>query len=307
VITDFHFIRTWWLLALVPLALLVRILHRREDASQAWHGIVAPHLLPFLLSGENRRTRFSPLLFISIGWLVAVVAIAGPTWRREPEPFADDTAALAIVVYVSPSMMTEDVQPGRLARSVQKIHDLLALRRGAKTALIAYAGTAHRVMPATSDEGIINIFAQALDPKIMPSEGSAAVEALRLADEALNDAGGGSILWITDSIAPEQAAALQDWRRHSNSKVRLLAPLLEGGELEMLTASACAADASIIRLTTDDADVNEVARSAKFVSSSAGGHGDQWEESGYWLTPLLAGLLLPFFRKGWMTSTAARK
>ena len=58
-ITDFHFIRPWWLLALVPLALLVRILHRREDASQAWHGIVAPHLLPFLPDVVACNGRFS--------------------------------------------------------------------------------------------------------------------------------------------------------------------------------------------------------------------------------------------------------
>ena len=140
-----------------------------------------------------------------IGWFVAVLAIAGPTWRREPSPFADDTAALAIVVKVSPSMTTEDVQPSRLTRATQKIHDLLKQRAGAKTSLIAYAGTAHVVMPATTDGGIIDTFAQALDPKIMPKDGDAAADALRLAEQTLAEAGSGSILWITDSIAPEQS------------------------------------------------------------------------------------------------------
>ena len=213
-IGDFHFIRPWWLLALVPAPAALGD-PTREDAAQAWHGIVAPHLLPFLVQGQDRRARFSPLHLIATGWLVAVLAIAGPTWRREPAPFADDTAALAIVVKVSPSMMTEDVQPSRLARAVQKIHDLLEQRRGAKTALIAYAGTAHVVMPATTDEGIIDTFAQALDPKIMPADGDAAAEALRLADQTLAEAGSGSILWITDSIAPEQAAPLAAWRKSS--------------------------------------------------------------------------------------------
>jgi Ca-activated chloride channel family protein len=302
---DFHFIRPLWLLALIPLAFLVLGIRRRQDGSRAWHGIVAPHLLPFLLSGEDRSARISLLLFIGVGWLMTVIAVAGPAWRREPAPFADDTAALAIVVAVSPSMMTEDVQPGRLARAVEKIHDLLSLRRGAKSALIAYAGSAHRVMPPTSDESIINTFAQALDPKIMPVQGDAAAGALRLADAALQEAGGGSILWITDAIAPEQLSALQNWRRQSRTQVQLLAPLLEGGELETLSRNARSADAEIIRLTPGDADVKKLARAAKFVSSSGGARGDQWEESGYWLTPLLAGLLLPFFRKGWMTSTAA--
>lgn len=304
---DFHFIRPWWLTAIVPLGLLLWAIHRRQDATQPWHGVVAPHLLPYLLSGQTKARRFSPLLLIALGWLATVVAIAGPTWRREPAPFADDTAALAIVVQVTPAMMTEDVQPSRLARGVQKIHDLLARRRGAKTALIAYAGTAHRVMPATTDEGIINTFAQALDPKIMPGDGDVAAEALRLADQALADAGGGSILWIADSVAPEQAAALAVWRQHSSTPVHLLPPLLPGEELEALTRSARAAEVSLVKLSTDDADVSELAHAAKFSTAASGELSARWQESGYWLTPLLAALLLPFFRQGWMVPTAARE
>jgi Ca-activated chloride channel family protein len=306
VIGDFHFLRPWLLLALLPCALLWWAIWRRQDAAQAWHGIVAPHLLPFLLRGEARRSRFAPLHLIGLGWIVAIIAVAGPTWRREPAPFADDTAALAIVIKVSPSMMTEDVQPSRLARSVQKIHDLLAQRRGAKTALIAYAGTAHIVMPATTDEGIIDTFAQALDPKIMPEDGDAAAEALRLADQTLTEAGAGSILWITDSIAPEQVTPLAEWRKKSATTVRLLPPLLAGGELTALAGRAQVAEVSIVHLAADDADVSTLARAAKFATAATGELSDRWEESGYWLTPVLAALLLPFYRRGWMAQTANR-
>lgn len=301
---DFHFIRPWWMLALVPLALLVWAIRRRQDAEQAWRGIVAPHLLPFLLSGQSRQSRFSPLLLIAIGWFLTVIAIAGPTWRREPAPFADDTAALAIVVKVGPSMMTEDVQPSRLTRAVQKVHDLMSERRGAKTALLAYAGTAHQVMPPTTDGGIIDTFAQALDPKIMPGDGDAAADALLLADQALS--GSGSILWITDSIATEQTAPLSAWRGKSRTPVRLLPPLLPGAEFDALKEAARSVDATVVRLSADNSDVSEVARSAKFATVATSEKSDRWQESGYWLTPFLAALLLPFFRKGWMAATASR-
>ena len=303
---DFHFLRPWWLLAFIPCALLVWAIRRREDAAQSWHGIVAPHLLPFLLQGRNDRARFTPLHLIAIGWFVGVLAIAGPTWRREPSPFADDTAALAILVKVSPSMTTGDVQPSRLTRATQKIHDLLKLRAGAKASLIAYSGTAHIVMPATSDAGIIDAFAQALDPKIMPEDGDAAAEALRLAEQTLADSGSGSILWITDSIAPEQNAALNAWRKSSDTPVRLLAPLLPGAELDALLSRAKGMDAKVVRLAADDADVTTLARAAKFATTANAEKSERWQESGYWLTPLLAVLLLPFYRRGWMTSTAGR-
>ena len=305
-IGDFHFIRPWCLLALVPLALLVWAIRRRQDSAQPWRGIIAPNLLPFLLSGTTQRKILSPLLLIAIGWTVSVVAIAGPTWRREPAPFAEDTGALAIIVKISPSMKTEDVQPNRLTRSVQKIKDLLKLRPGAKTALIAYAGSAHVVMPATTDDGIIDTFAQALDPKIMPSDGDAAADALRLSDQTLSGAGSGSILWITDGVAPEQSAPLSQWRKKSSTPVRLLPPLLSGSELDALKENARSAGANLVRLSADDSDVQSLARAAKFSTAVTDESSNRWNESGYWLTPLIAALMLPFFRKGWMVRTSAQ-
>jgi Ca-activated chloride channel family protein len=306
-ITDFHFLRPWFFLALIPLGLLVWAMLRRQDAAQPWRGIVAPHLLPHLLSGEENKARFGPLHLLAVGWLVAIVAMAGPTWRHEPAPFAEETAALAVVVKVSPSMITEDVQPSRLARSTEKIHDLLKQRGGAKTSLVAYAGTAHVVMPATTDAGIIDSFAQSLDPKIMPADGDAAAAALKLAEQTLADSGGGSILWISDGIAPEQGTALSAWRQGSRTEVRLFPPLLPGSEREAVENAARVVRADVVELTADDADVVKLASAAKFASVTGGEAGGRWAESGYWLTPLLAALLLPFFRKGWMVSTGATR
>ena len=51
-------------------------------------------------------------------------------------------------------------------------------------------------MPLTMDENIVNTFARSLDPKIMPSDGDAAAEALRFADQTLTTGtGAGSIVW----------------------------------------------------------------------------------------------------------------
>lgn len=297
---PFHFIRPAWLLALVPAALLWWLLRRRNDAKQRWRGIVAPHLLTHLLGSEEKQSRLGPLECIALGWLLTVVAIAGPTWKQEPAPFSDDVAAIAIVVKVSPSMITEDVQPSRLARATIKIHDLLKERGAAKTSLIAYAGSAHVVMPPTKDSGIIDTFAGVLDPKIMPVDGDVAAEALKLADQTLAGAGGGSILWITDSIAAEQNAPLSSWRKSSGTAVRLLPPLLQGPELDAVSAGARSVNASVVRLSADDTDIRQLASAARFASTTGGDSNRRWAESGYWLTPVIAALLLLFFRKGWM-------
>ncbi|MGC4016470.1 MAG: VWA domain-containing protein [Luteolibacter sp.] len=297
-IGDFHFLRPWWLAALLPLLLLLWETRRLSDPGAPWRGIVSPHLLPYLMhsAGSERKGGLYWLLF-AIG-ITTVVALAGPAWQREPSPFADDTAALAVVVEVTSSMEAEDLPPNRLARSLEKLHDLLKRRGGSKTALVVYAGSAHLVMPATVDSNIIDTFAQSLAPRIMPSDGDAAAAALQEADRALAVAGGGSILWITDGVAPEELAAVERWRKTSRTPVRILAPI----PIESI------AGAKVIPIVPDDSDVVELERGANFSSPApvAGEHDDRWKDAGYWMTPLVVLLLLPLFRRGWMPAAAAR-
>ena len=65
-------------------------------------------------------------------------------------------------------MRSNDVLPTRLERARIKILDLVAARTGARTALIAYAGSAHVVIPPTTDIDVIKPFLEGLDPAIMP-------------------------------------------------------------------------------------------------------------------------------------------
>ncbi|MCC6491569.1 MAG: VWA domain-containing protein [Pirellulales bacterium] len=304
-ISAFHFLRPWWLVAIVPAALLWTALRRSGSGQARWRSIVAPHLLPYLLVESRSQSKWNPADLAAVGWVLSIIAVAGPAWRQEPTPFADDVAALAVVVRVTPSMMTDDVQPSRLARSVEKIEDLLKLRRGAKTSLVAYSGTAHIVMPTTTDDGVIKTCAQALAPAIMPREGDAPADALRLADETLADAGGGSILWIADGVAPEQQSALAAWRRKSETPVRLLAPLRAGDELTSVETAAQVVNASSIHLAADDADVQQVAHAARFAPALGGDKLTHWQEAGYWLTPAIVLLTLLFFRRGWMAPASA--
>lgn len=60
-------------------------------------------------------------------------------------------------------------------------------------------------------------------------------------------------------------------------------------------------------MSPDDADVATLARAATYVSADAAGRSDRWQEAGYWLTPIVCGLILPFFRRGWLTPTGERR
>lgn len=77
--------------------------------------------------------------------------------------------------------------------------------------------------------------------------------------------------------------------------------------MDALSKAARNTGAEVVRLAADDADVTVLARAAKFATVASGEPGDRWQESGYWLTPVLAALLLAFFRKGWMIPTTANR
>lgn len=300
-----HFLRPWWLLAVIPAALLAWRLWAHEDSGRACRKFIAPHLLPHLLTGRNERSWFCPVVMLLLGWLLSSVALAGPAWQREPAPFAEDSAVLVIVLKVTPSMQSQDVQPSRLARATEKIHDLLKLRPGAKTALFAYAGSTHRVMPLTSDAGIIESFASELSPEIMPVEGAKVGDALLAANKAIVKSGqSGWILWIGDSASPDEIKALGGFQSENRAPVSVLSVSGEGPELDSLKQAASVLDAPLVRVTPDAADVEQLARNTRFSAVAEQSGGDRWKDIGYWLVWPLVVVSLFWFRRGWMVHSS---
>lgn len=303
----FHFLRPGWLLLLPVAGLLVWTITRRTDTHRKWRQFMSPHLLEALLIDQQQAQRRKPLGLLSVLLLVGIISLAGPTWQQQPSPFTQDTAALVIVLKVTPSMLTRDLAPSRLERAVQKIGDLLKQRPGTRTALIAYAGSAHLVMPLTRDANIINTFAVALAPGIMPEAGDNPGFALDLAATQLVSAGdNGSVLWIGDEFLPLEATQLAEGRsRKSPALVMLGAVALnpdspEHGELR---SAAAELGAKLTFISPDESDIETVtsqldAAFAAVIDETA--EGIHWQDAGYWLLfPLLA-LTLFWFRPGWV-------
>jgi len=298
---DFHFLRPLWLLALVPALLIWWGLWRRQDRTASWRKIIDPHLLPHLIVGESKRAGLRPIQLLFVVWVIAAVALAGPAWRMEPSPFADDKAGLMVLLKVSGSMLASDVQPARLERAKHKLRDLLELRKGSPTGLIVYSGSAHLVMPLTRDDRIISIMVEDLTPDLMPVDGDALVPALQLARQMLAESGvAGSVLAIADNVSPSQAQALST--TEFALPVQFLSLQPPSADIDsMLQSAASRLRATVVKLTVDQADVEKVARGAQsgLMARSATSDGARWQDAGYSLLPLLAFVFLMWSRKGW--------
>ncbi|MEQ9465108.1 MAG: VWA domain-containing protein [Haliea sp.] len=323
-----HLMRPLWLLCALPALLFSALLWQQRDRAGGWSQVIAPELLRHLVPEQQQRRRSNLLLLVCVGWLLASIAAAGPSWKKIPQPVEQVEDALVLVLDLSYSMKATDQPPSRLDRARQKLLDLLGTRREGQTGLVAYAGDAHVVTPLTDDTATIANLLPALNPDMMPLPGSDTAGALRLALELLASAGvgGGRILLLTDGVDEDEVSRMGRQLRSAGVTLSVLGlgtaggapmPLPRGGfrrddsgaiviprlEEGPLQALAQAAGGRYQRLRVDNSDLETLlsqAATATETSLAEGLAADAWEDQGYWLIVLLLPLALALFRRGWL-------
>ncbi|MNG65305.1 von Willebrand factor type A domain protein [compost metagenome] len=323
--SAFHFLRPFWLLLLVPALLLPWLWTRRHDLTRRLDGVIAPHLLTALVITPEQRSTLRPVHFLALLLGLGALAAAGPTWTEDQPDFLDNRAPLILAFDLSPSMDADDVPPSRLTAAKHKMHDLLKRRAGARTALIAYAGSAHLVLPATEDPGLLDSFLQALDTALMDRPGK---DVAGVMDQALTllaaEQVPGSLVLITDGADPTQFDAIGQRLKGSDLQVLVLAvgsqdggvlhdaqgrarvdsggrPLLASFDAAGLKGLAQAADAPLGSLTLNDDDLDWIELHAQrhFQAVQDQGREVHWKDAGYWLCWPLALVALLCIRRGW--------
>lgn len=319
-----HFIRPLWLIAL-PMIFLAWWLVRRRDAVQAIIAApIAPHLQDALTMNRDARAGLRAVDGVAALLVFAAIATAGPTWSKQASPWFEETAPLVVAVEVSDSMRANDLQPTRLDRARFKILDLIGARTGSRTALIAYAGSAHIVIPPSSDVDVLKPFLESLDPAIMPEPGSNAVAVLPLANDILGESATiGTVLFVNDGFDSDDITGLAEFSADPTSPalaalivgteaggVALMpdgSPVMAdtGGRLDtrvdpsVLRRVSSEAGVSVIRAAAGDGDIRAVMRAIDSNLRQADDPEAQWRDAGWWfLWPALL-LALPWFRRGW--------
>ncbi len=313
----FHFLRPWWLL-LIPAAIGLHIVLRRAvSAVDQWRDFIAPELLEHLVVGRGKSRRIRPYQLQTGLIILLSLALAGPAWERELTPFTEDRAPLVVALELTGSMLGTDQPPTRLERARHKIRDLLGRRQGARTAVVAYAGSAHAVLPLTDDADLVNLYLESLTPDVMPQPGDRPDRALELAASMLAGEGApGTILFMSDGIDRGYAETFRNTMADSADQLLVLAfgtdagGLLEGGSVSEvapptdragLRAAASAGGGVLVDVTVDESDVASLNRRIQrhLVNAIENDKNLQWRDAGYFLAWPLALFMLLWFRRGW--------
>lgn len=322
---EFHFLRPDWLWLLPPVAILTLALARRRLAPGSWQRIVSPALAPYVLSQKKVRRSGYRWWLMGFAALLAILAQAGPTFKRIELPVFRSEQALVIALDLSRSMDAQDIVPSRLTRARLKILDIVSERRSGQTALVVFSSNAFTVTPLTTDTDTVAALVNSLSTDIMPSRGSFPAAAIRKGLQLLTQAGVpyGEVLLISDggTSGPAEVAArelLDSGYRLSilgvgtvegapiprtgggfitDSNGNIAVPRLDEKSLRTLAA---AGGGRYARLTADNADIeyllsDEIVNAAGTGSSQAT---DQWREEGPWLLLLLLPIAALAFRRG---------
>jgi Ca-activated chloride channel family protein len=321
---SFHFLRPWWLL-IIPFAILIYVLHSfREDIRARWKRVIAPELLEHLIVKKAGRWVIRPIHMVCLGLILSALALAGPAWRREKPPFAEDKAPLVIALDLSQAMDAIDLDPTRLERAKLKIHDLLGARSGARTALFVYAASAHLVVPLTTDDRLFSMYLDALSTSLMPKRGKDTSQLLAAVRDLLREEETpGSVVLVTDGVEPQARAALDRFIKNGQDSVLVLGVGTSQGAPIRASANQFLEDSagrrvfakldvnalkslgdlgvSVTTMTLDDADIRWIQRRVQnhLEATQEKNAQMQWLDEGYWLVLAVGVLAALWFRKGW--------
>lgn len=325
-ISDFHFIRPYWLLAVMPYLAILVLMLRNKLSQGNWAAVCDAALLPYILQEKAAKQSRWQLTTGAAAALLVIIALAGPTWERLPSPVFRNDSALVIALDLSGSMDAADIKPSRLIMARYKIADILKQRKDGQTALLVYAGDAFTVTPLTDDTETIDSQLSALNTDIMPSQGSDTALALQKAVDLFKQAGlqTGRILLVTDGVDVDKTLAtvksldkyplsilavgtddgapiaLPEGGFVKDEQGNIVVAKLNSSELAKL---AQAGNGVYQTITANDADIQTVLANLDKSVQQQGKQNDnllldQWADKGPWLLLLVLPLAALTFRKG---------
>ncbi|WP_139558823.1 VWA domain-containing protein [Methylotetracoccus oryzae] len=326
----FHFLRPWWLLGFLPLALLLWRLASHRRAAGNLSELCDPALLPHLMVGTPARGgRAFGITLAGLGGTLALLALAGPVWERLPVPVFRSDDALVVALDLSYAMDATDLKPSRLDRARYKITDLLRARRDGQTALVIYAGDAFTVTPLTDDAATIQSQLSALTTSLPPVQGQRADLALELAARLLQQSGlrSGNVLMMTGDVDRAPTVATAERLKRLGYRVSVLGIGTESGgpvprgrsglwkddagnirvpklDPEGLRAVAQAGGGLYREVTSSPSDIERLLASFERPGGPQAEAGEsqvrieQWIETGPWLVLALLPLGALAFRRG---------
>lgn len=173
-LNNFLITPDYWPMAfvLIPVGVMMGIVYfKSQRAMQLWF---APGEYSFYVPEAKLVMR------IFAGFLL-VVALVGPYWGRTEQEVPVRGREVYILIDVSASMNTEDLQPTRLQKVKRELKKMIGQMNGDRIGLIVFTSDAYVQCPLTSDLNAANLFLDLVGTAQFSNSGTNFREALQTA------------------------------------------------------------------------------------------------------------------------------
>jgi Ca-activated chloride channel family protein len=321
------FLRPAWLLAILPVGLVLWSLRQRRHRHGRWQALLPPALQPWLLSDSERQRSPLGLVLLGSAGLLACLALAGPSWQQGEQQNFRRNDPLVVVLALTPELLATDVTPNRLLAVQRKLQDLLRARQDGETAIVVYAGSAHTLVPLTDDRATMDNLLAALRPSIMPVPGQRADLGIAQALELLGPAPSPSarLLLIASDLDDRERLGIEQQLQGRLRQLAILGPGTPQGAPVAAESGNYLSDAAggiriarldegrlrdfaralggrYERLQRDDGDLRQLGllQRPDDVRASDGQGPPGWRDQGYLLLLPLLVLVACGARRGWL-------
>ncbi|MCX6302938.1 MAG: VWA domain-containing protein [Bacteroidia bacterium] len=234
-----------YLLLLLPVMVILWILNdirKKQALKRLGETELVDRLLPEL-SGIRSAFKFF-LQFLVIA--AVIIIIARPQFGSKLEEVKKQGVEVIIALDVSNSMLAQDIQPDRLTRAKQALTRLIDNLDNDKIGLIVFAGDAYTQIPITTDYVSAKMFLSAINPEMVPKQGTAIGAAIDLGMRSFSPGEGKSktMIIITDGenheddpVAKASEAAAAGIVIHTigiGSPDGVPVPVMRGGKIDYL-------------------------------------------------------------------------
>ncbi len=135
-------------------------------------------------------SQFKPklkLVLLLIVFIFLSIALVNPKIGTQLKTVKREGVDIVFAIDVSKSMLAEDIAPNRLEKAKRLVSQTINELNSDRVGIIAYAASALPILPITTDYSTARMFLQSLNSDMLSSQGTAIIEAVKLAKDYYDD------------------------------------------------------------------------------------------------------------------------
>jgi Ca-activated chloride channel family protein len=140
-----------------------------------------------LAATVSRRGVVAKRILLLVGLTLLILALARPQFGTRVETVRREGQDIIVALDVSNSMLAEDIAPNRLERAKLAVSRLIDRLEGDRIGLVAFAGDAFVQSPLTVDYAAARLFLNAMEPDLVPVQGTNLGAALAVSLSAFDE------------------------------------------------------------------------------------------------------------------------